>query len=545
MGLGAALRFTNLDLKPASSIEIATIGYSLGHGFSQIPLDHLLSMETLLAPLRFDQAIGYGEVFARLRLESTHPPLYFWLTHWWISLWIENNEIASLQVVRSLSVIFGVLTIPAMYSLAWISLRSLLTAHVAALLMAISPYGIYLAQEARHYTLSILWVILSLTCLIKSLQILQQKRSIPMWLGIGWILINGLGVATHYFYVLALVSMAISIAIFYLVQGHQIGLKYWKNLALVILGTFASALVWLPLVTEISSNELTSWIETSYKLKDLLLPLLRLGGWMITMIMLLPMESVPTIIVFVSGLTMLALVIWVVPKLIQGGRSQKFNLIVHSSRLVFSVYLTSAIAFFLLMIYGFGKDISLAARYHFVYFPILILLIVLSLANYWQSSPQQGKRMAVIFIVMGLIGSFTVINNYGFQKSRYSNRLATFIQSTSRHPAIVAMRYNTSSEIRELTSIAFAFNQLSQEHNNYQPPQFLLNRLIVNGQDMGLFNIDRALDNQSRPLDFWAINLAVGETGMKQIQCFKNEEVILATVQSGYRDRLYRCEKRK
>ena len=310
MALGAILRFANLDLKPASSIEIATIGYSLGHSFSQIPLDQLLSVEALLAPLRFDSGIDYGEVFAKLRLESTHPPIYFWLTHWWISLWTENGEIASLQVTRSLSVIFGVLTIPAMFNLAWISLRSRLAAHTAALLMAISPYGIYLAQEARHYTLSIFWVILSLTCLIKSLQLLQQKKSIPIWLGMSWILVNGLGVATHYFYVLALVAMVLSIAIFYLAQGHKISFKYWKNLMLVVLGTLAITVVWLPFVTDISSNELTSWIETSYELKDLFLPFLRFGGWMMTMVMLLPMESVPTIIAIVSGQRMVKLLLY-------------------------------------------------------------------------------------------------------------------------------------------------------------------------------------------------------------------------------------------
>ncbi|MEM7592369.1 MAG: hypothetical protein AAF383_12745, partial [Cyanobacteria bacterium P01_A01_bin.83] len=42
--LGVILRWTNLALKPASSIEIATIGYSLGHGFNQIPLDQLISL---------------------------------------------------------------------------------------------------------------------------------------------------------------------------------------------------------------------------------------------------------------------------------------------------------------------------------------------------------------------------------------------------------------------------------------------------------------------------------------------------------------------
>ena len=41
--IGVALRFTNLAVKPASSIEIATLGFSLGHDFSQIPLDQVIS----------------------------------------------------------------------------------------------------------------------------------------------------------------------------------------------------------------------------------------------------------------------------------------------------------------------------------------------------------------------------------------------------------------------------------------------------------------------------------------------------------------------
>ena len=198
--LGAILRFLNLDSKPASSIEIATIGYSLGHGFGEIALDRLLSLDILLAPLRLDTGIGYGEVLTRLTTESTHPPLYFWLTHWWLNLWTENGELVSLQLARSLSAIFGILTIPATFYLSWISFRCRLTAHLAALLTAISPYGIYLAQEARHYTLTILWLILALICLIKSLQIVQKQMLIPLWLSCVWIIINALGVATHYFF---------------------------------------------------------------------------------------------------------------------------------------------------------------------------------------------------------------------------------------------------------------------------------------------------------------------------------------------------------
>ena len=111
--IGVALRFTNLDLKPASSIEIATLGFSLGHGFSQIPLDQVISASTLLSPLRFDSSVSSADVIGNLMRESTHPPLYFWLTFWWTKLFVGDGELVSLFVGRSLSAIFGSLAIPA------------------------------------------------------------------------------------------------------------------------------------------------------------------------------------------------------------------------------------------------------------------------------------------------------------------------------------------------------------------------------------------------------------------------------------------------
>ena len=538
---GTSLRLINLDLKPASSIEIATIGYSLGHGFLAIALDSPLSLDTLLAPLRLDNVLGYSDVFERLVTESTHPPLYFWLTRWWIDLWANNGDLATLQIARSLSAVFGILTIPAIFNLGWVSFRNPLTAHLAAIFMAISPYGIYLAQEARHYTLTILWVIISLTCLIKSLQLIQQKISLPLWLICSWIVVNSLGIATHYFFLLSCCAQAIAIIVFYLVKGREIGFKYWRGICLLVLGTLASFVAWLPIVTKISDNELTSWIATNYQLPNIFLPLARLVGWAIAMVMLLPLENVSTAIAILSALIMTIVVAWSIPKLIRGWYARLVNQ--DDNTLIFSTYLAGTIVLFLVLIYGLGKDISLAARYHFVYFPILLLLLASSLNDLWRS-PTSGKRVVILLLIMGLISSLSVINNYGFQKSRYSNRLAAFIQNNSSNPAIVAMRYNTNSEIRELISIAYAFEGIAR-NSSAAPPQFLLNRLMVDGKDMGLFNIDRALDNQPRPLDFWAINLAVGEVDMNRIQCYKNQTLDLDSIQSGYRNRLYRCEQRQ
>ena len=96
--IGVALRFTNLAVKPASSIEIATLGFSLGHGFSQIPLDQVISTSTLLSPLKFEGTVSSADVIDRLMNESTHPPLYFWLTFWWTKLFLSNGELVSLEI---------------------------------------------------------------------------------------------------------------------------------------------------------------------------------------------------------------------------------------------------------------------------------------------------------------------------------------------------------------------------------------------------------------------------------------------------------------
>ena len=119
-----ALRFNHLSLKPASSIEIATLGFSLGNGFAQIPIDRLVSVSTLLAPLRFDPTVSVGEITNILFRESTHPPLYFWLTHWWTKLFVSPEELVSLEIGRSLSAILGAMAVPGMFGLGWLAFRS-------------------------------------------------------------------------------------------------------------------------------------------------------------------------------------------------------------------------------------------------------------------------------------------------------------------------------------------------------------------------------------------------------------------------------------
>ena len=542
--LGLILRFANLDAKPASSIEIATIGYSLGHGFNAIALDRIVSLDTLLSPLRLDTSIGYGEVFTRLRTQSTHPPLYFWLTRYWISLWLQDGDLVTLQVARSLSAIFGTLAIPAMFGLARVAFRSRLGGHFAAVSMAISPYGIYLAQEARHYTLTILLAIASLTCLFKTLELIQQRISVPIWLGLVWTVVNALGIATHFFFTLVLAAEAIAVAVFWWFNRGDLW-NYIRGLYVAGLGTLAGGLVWLPIVRGISGNEMTSWIQTSYQLNEILLPIARLIAWMITMVMLLPVEGTPTLVTICSGVTVLVVLIWAVPILVKQWQSLWLNSNTRSPMIILSGYLFGCLVIFLFVIYGMGKDVSLAARYHFVYFPGLILLVAVALASCCQASGLKSvsirlatakNRLVVLLLILGLLGSFTVINDFGFQKSRKSDRLAAFIQQNSL-PIVVAMTHKTHSELREMVALGLSFQRLNlkNESRSIQKPQFIL---VSNNAD-AVYNLDKIIAQQPKPLALFGVNLDIGDESLQQLGCSRDKAVDLKD--SGYRDRFYLC----
>ena len=232
--LGAILRFTNLASKPPWSDEWATLVFSLGHSFRTIPVDRIISLDTLLSPLQWDTTTQPKDVISNLLTESTHPPLYFVLTHWWLNLLDRNQGLVSIWWGRSLSTLMGVASIPAMFSLGWLFSGSFTVAGMSAALMAVSPYGVYLSQEARHYNLAILLVIASLACLLLAIRCIDRKIAVPLWIVFIWIISNSLGVATHYFFSLTLVAETIVLFSFWLTElrdkkGDTLAI-YWSRI---------------------------------------------------------------------------------------------------------------------------------------------------------------------------------------------------------------------------------------------------------------------------------------------------------------------------
>ncbi|WP_293116296.1 glycosyltransferase family 39 protein, partial [Okeania sp. SIO1I7] len=569
--LGIALRWTNLAEKSASSIEIATLGYSLGHSFFDLPLDRVISLDQLLSPLQFESTSTPTDVIHHLLGEDNHPPLYFVLNHLWFNLFSTDGELVSLWVGRSLSAIFGVIAIPAIFALGCLAFSPLI-GHIAAALMAISPYGIYLAQESRHYTLTILWIIASVTCLTAIMPYLQKRKIFPIWLGSLWVIINSLGISTHYFFALALTAEGLVIGWFWLRDIQNLFQRYWWRVYLVALGTLISGLVWWPIVGGIGNSQLTDWISTSFEVDEIWYPIPRLLGWVLTMVWLLPIEGTSLFVTILSGVTLLIMLVWVAPGLLRGGKAQINDIDNRFSFQVFLGFFVGAIALFLLIIYGMGKDLSLAARYHFVYFPIVIILLAAILGKCWDNLENQAegenvfsgkekgfqffqlrdflqrlgsgkikgeratkkdlisanlklinKRVVVVVLLMGLCGGLTVVSNYGYQKSRRADFLVEEIKRQSKNPSLIATTYQTHAEIRALIALGMEFKRQEEKINisDFFQPQFLL---IKRQQEQRLTSdsaLAKFLSQTPRPLDLWAVNLKVEGSDLETFNCRK------------------------
>jgi uncharacterized membrane protein len=602
--LGTILRFTNLGAKPASSIEISTLVFSLGNSLKTIPINQIISLDQLLTPLKYSPTNTIFDVWQNLMAESTHPPLFFVLTHGWLKLFFQPDQIVSLTVERSLSALLGILAIPTIFIVAKLIFDSVIIATIAAGLMAVSPYGIYLSQEARHYTLAILQIIIVLGCLILSLKKIQQGKNISIIQGFIWVITNSLGIATHYFFSIFIATQALVISGFLLqdfqryCQLKSIKLKQglfnlpliskfvreksnWWGIYIVGIFTLIGCLIWLPFLQGVSENELVSWIESQFSIEKIFLPSIRIIAWILTIVFLLPVEGVNLSVIIISSVIMLTYFIWVIYPLWRGCKLQlKRPASFPAIQILISIFV-SAIALFLLIIYVRGADISVAPRYHFIYFPTVLLLGAASLGILWQNPDKlldqvnittikdqsiiqqiihkigqtlwantTGKQVVIITLIMGLLGSFTVVNNYGYQKSRDSDLLVNQIQAKSKSPMIIATSYETFSEVRGLMALGLEFynkhNQLAGKSLNNQDknPRFILVETSNNQTDnpsnlaVNIDNLSPLVLTMSRPVDFWAVNLR-DIPDLSAFNCQQNSEKMPKI--KGYKYRHYRC----
>lgn len=120
------------------------------------------------------QEFPMGIINNLLNLDLQHTPLYFFLLHFWMKIF-GTNEIA----IRSLSVIFGILTVPLVYIVSK-KITSKRIAVFSTLVAAISPLLVFFSVEARMYPIVVFLVMLSFNYLVDFEQKNDKKSLIKL-----------------------------------------------------------------------------------------------------------------------------------------------------------------------------------------------------------------------------------------------------------------------------------------------------------------------------------------------------------------------------
>ena len=177
-----------------------------------------------------------------------HPPLYYALLRVWIALGESET------VVRGLSALASVLTVLVIYRLG----RELFdrpTGLLAALLLALSPFAIWYAQEARMYA----WLALLVTTALWLTLVALRGGHWSAW--VGYVLAGAAALYTHYY---AFFGLGIANLLFlYLALRHRLDKRrvwLWLAAQAGIALLFAP---WLPTLLNLALGGGGGWLGAS------------------------------------------------------------------------------------------------------------------------------------------------------------------------------------------------------------------------------------------------------------------------------------------
>ena len=185
--------------------------------------------------ISIDESIGFFYVVESLKrviiftINDVHPPFFYIVHHFWIKIF-GTSEVA----IRSISVLFGILSIYGLYRLGALIFNRKIGL-IAAFLLTISPWHIWLSQTARSNSMFLFLSILSTYGLFRITQTQSKK-----WF-LFYSIVTVISLYTHYF----AFTLWIAQALYMMFNPHsrkRLSINFWRlELAILISYCF-----WLP-----------------------------------------------------------------------------------------------------------------------------------------------------------------------------------------------------------------------------------------------------------------------------------------------------------
>ncbi len=549
--LALVIRFTHLTVKGAWMDEVATALFSLGNYSRMIPLNELISLDQILRPLQFTPGASVHDVVVNLLTEDNHPPAYFVLAHGWMLLFHGISKLfgtddgyAPLWAARALSAFFGALAVPATYLLAWFSFRdqpdqddqAQQIGLICAALMAVSPFSVFLSQEARHYTLAILAVIASLCCFVLAVRALHQSRAVSWGTVLAWIVINALGLSIHFFFGLTLIAEGMVLLVMLVQQCRAKGTIWrsapWLRIYGAIAGTTAGGLIWLPILANFYGSPQTSFLQSEVRNWQFWVnPIVQsLAGWLYAILSPVTkgMGWLPVAAIVITSVFLLLIYApWLIATLQRSLRVQWQQPNLRMGIQAIGGFFILANMLFFIICYGLGTDITRGHRYSFVFFPSILILVGVSLAPFWLSATGfetaklpfiqrriQGRGVVALVIAVGFIGTQVMVNDLTSLKFYTPKALIEFIQTESNAPVVIGAATTITEQPIvvgiEIMSAAWEiqrnFNPKNQNQNWVSAPQFVIAENNAAENREATAELIQSLAALPRPFDLWLLD---------------------------------------
>jgi uncharacterized membrane protein len=261
--LGVFFRFVNLDQKVYWEDEAFTSlrisGYTWAEVVQQDFNGRVIGIEDLQKYQRPNLEKSWIDTVKSLAIEdSPHPPLYYLIARFWVQ-WLGN----SVAVTRSLSAVLSLLAFPCIYWLCLELFESPLVGWVAMALIAVSPFHVLYAQEAREYSFWIVIILLSSATLLQAMR-LNTRLSWGMYA-----VSVAVGLYVYPFTGLVVIGHGIYIAV---IERFRVN----KTVTAYLLASLVGLLAFVPWIVTIIVNLSQAQGRTTYTVKTL--PLLSLVG---------------------------------------------------------------------------------------------------------------------------------------------------------------------------------------------------------------------------------------------------------------------------
>ncbi|MEB3216241.1 MAG: glycosyltransferase family 39 protein [Nostocales cyanobacterium 94392] len=507
IAIAIILRFCNLELKPLWMDEVITAIFSLGKNYNSIPLDIVFPLEQLRDVFSYQTGVTCPQIAQNIATDSTHPPLFFCGMYTLLG-WIKPLGEDWVSKLRSPSVWFGVSLVVTVYflnRLAFCRQAGLM----GAAIVAVSPFAVYLSQEARHYTLPMLTISLSLLALMQIQQDIfaSQQIKIRIWVWLSWTIINIISIYIHYFCIIVFIAQVATLVL--LISGKLKLLKIRKVLLTLILSNsvvLISLIPWFRVMQNHLNRSETNWLPIPQHIEPLYQTLIT---W-ITMVIMLPVEKQPLLITIISGLLMLLFAGWLGWKVFKGIKLLLREPQTRLSTLTLLSFTTFVLLGILAIAYILGKDITVAPRYNFIYYPSFSALIaaglisennsnriVLFAENYLKKQNILKLSTQKLFLPIVLLTSFTsclfVVSDLAFQKPYLPQEVAQNIYQEPSIPVMAIMAYRNYQDVALGLSFALALEREVKSFQNSNIPESNYDNFAFFNQSIGLESVFKNL----------------------------------------------------